>query len=151
MNHMLNSSMPVSDINSAIRRSIRRLEDISRTLYAAEHAAVLEIARELHALERDTPSREPEAFETPNLDAFGYATVLGYLNVEAPWFLMNMEDPVRDTIVLGQRVSRFCARNGVKVVRVEACEHVKARYAKVTHVNAYPTHVLNAVLFEGAR
>ena len=148
---MLNSSTVLAEINSAIRHNARRLEILSRHLSGPTRSAVAAIADNLRDLERDTPSREPEAFVTPNLDAFGYATVLGYLSVEAPLSLLNMDDPVRETIELGQRVSRFCARNGVKVVRVEACEHVKARYAKVTHVNAYTNHVLNAVLFEGAR
>lgn len=129
---------------------------ILRAEYADRKAGVPPVHRlgaminALNNLETAAPSRDPAAFEAPNLDAFGYATVLSYLNDEDPLTLAALADPVRDTIGLGVKATALCHARGLKVIKIPACEHVKARYAKVTHVNAYPVAVLAEVIFGSA-
>lgn len=134
----------VSTIASAIRATLR--EDAVHAHRGHDLGHRLFVMRlKLSELERDLPSRDPAAFETPNIDAFGYATVLGYMNQIDPLGVLTMDDPVRETIQIGVRVAAICRQRGLKVVKVPACDHVKQRYAKVTEVNAYPTHVLDEV------
>jgi hypothetical protein len=133
-----------SDITSALRSIQSGLRDHDMPVVSRMYRA----ANQLSQLETTLPSRDPSAFTTENLTAFGYNTVLGYLNDTDPLALLEMADPVRDTIPMGMKIAARCHAKGLKVVKVPACEHVKARYAKVTHVNAYPIAVLAEVLDE---
>jgi hypothetical protein len=133
-----------------ITTAIRCILNTERYLTATGFSALARldgVKAALQRLEQDIPSRDPSAFETANLDAFGYATVLGYMNEHDPLTLQEIADPVRDTISLGLWATARCQMLGLKVVRVPACDHVKARYRKVTHVNAYPVGVLAEVIF----
>lgn len=140
------TNISTSAVTSAIR-TILRLSAPVVGLTASDRIALM--TRGLRDLETSLPSRDPSAFETDSLDAFGYDTVLGFMNKYDPLTLLGMDDPVRDTIQTGREVTRRCLERGLKVVRVPACEHVKARYAKVDMVNAYPILVLNEVVFGG--
>lgn len=132
-------------ITSAIR-SILRDDEFLRSHGATEVARIRELRGQLVALETDLPSRDPAAFEAPNLDAFGYATVLSYLSDTDPLSLQDLNDPVRDTIAVGRQATALCLSRGLKIVKVPACAHVRQRYAKVSHVNAYPIGVLAEVI-----
>lgn len=133
------------EITSAVRHILR--EDQHLRDCAAPIGRRMEFMHEsLRRLEQNLPSRDPAAFETANLDAFGYATVLSFLNDTDPLALMEMEDPVRNTIPMGLAAAALCRARGLKIVRVPACDHVKQRYAKVTHVNAYPVSILGEAL-----
>lgn len=132
-------------ITSAIRDILRADDDVLGKDSAMSRLTVMRFA--LLNLEASLPSRVHEAFETPNIDAFGYATVLGYLNEHDPLTLLNINDPVRETIRLGRKATALCLMRGFKIVKVPACDHIQQRYAKVTHVNAYPVTVLADVIF----
>jgi hypothetical protein len=139
------TELPVSTITSAIRAILRADEDVIGKGHPAARLANLRFA--LMDLEAKLPSRDPDAFETPNLDAFGYATVLGYLNEHDPLTLLMTHDPVQETIRLGRKATALCLQRGIKIVKVPACDHITQRYAKVTHVNAYPVAILAEVVF----
>lgn len=142
------NTLPTSDITSAIRAAIRKDDhDRHRGMPISARVSALRLA--LSDLERGLPSRDPAAFETPNLDAFGYATVLGFINDADPLALQDMADPVRRTIHYGIMATKLCHKRGLKIVKVPACEHIQQRYAKVTHVNAYPVAVLAEAIFGG--
>lgn len=139
------TNLATCDITSAVRAILRADEERSTSI---THPAMrLGYMREaLRSLEQELPSRDPAAFETANLDAFGYATVLSYLSDTDPLSLQDLDDPVRDTITIGRQATALCLSRGLKIVRVPACTHVTQRYAKITHVNAYPIGVLAEVI-----
>lgn len=132
-----------SAIASAVRTILR--DDDNAAAHLSTGTRLTAVRSALRNLEASIPARDPAAFEPPNIDAFGYATVLGYPNQIDPLGVLTMADPVRDTIQIGVRVAAICRQRGLKVVKVPACDHIKQRYAKVTEVNAYPTHVLDEV------
>jgi hypothetical protein len=141
------TNTPTCAITSTIRHILR--EDQYLRDCAAPITRRMGFLREgLMRLEQNLPSRDPAAFETANLDAFGYATVLSYLNDTNPLSLQDLNDPVRDTIAIGRQATALCLSRGLKIVRVPACAHIQQRYAKVTHVNAYPVGVLAEVIYE---
>jgi hypothetical protein len=142
---MMNTS--ACEVTSAIRY-ILRANYSDRLSGVPEVLRLNSLLRSLADLEVNLPSRDPAAFETANLDAFGYATVLSYLNDTDPMSLQDLEDPVRDTIAIGRKAAALCLSRGLKIVRVPACDHIKQRYRKVTHVNAYPVGVLAEVIYE---
>ena len=145
-------SVPTQDymtVTAAVVAHIRAiLREDDRRVGQDPQYRVSTLRMSLKNLERNLPSRDPEAFDTPNLDAFGYATVLGYITETFPQLVEDLEDPVRDTIALGVKAVAMCHASGLKVVKVPACQHVKERYPKVLKVNAYPKAVLEKV-FKG--
>lgn len=154
----MSDTTTISAITSAIRNinrnATRRLNDAKSAnrsgMYhpaATYHNILGEMVSELDELVRTIPARTPEAFASVNLTAFGYNTVLGYLNEEDHLSLQMMEDPVRSTIKMGHKATALCLSRGLKVVRVPACKHITERYAKVTHVNAYPIAVLAEAIY----
>ena len=141
----MQNQIDTATVTSAIRAILREDDDAQFQKNPCARLTAMRFA--LMDLEVKLPSRDAAAFETANIDAFGYATVLGYLNEHDPLTLLNIEDPVRATIVLGRKATSLCIMRGIKIVKVPAPAHVTQRYAKVTHVNAYPVSILAEVIF----
>lgn len=142
----MTGTINVSTVASEVRRIIR--VDRAAPGSSTPHMRLTVVMDALRDLETKLPSRDVEAFETPNVASFGYATVLGWLAEQDPLTLASLADPVRDTIEVGLKATALCHKRGLKVVKVAACDHVKQRYAKVATVNAYPSDVLAEVLAE---
>lgn len=93
----------------------------------------------LHSLEKNLAPDDADAYQ---IDILGFDTVLSYLSKTNPEALDLILDPVFDTISDGLNLSRRARCRGIPILKVSAPAHIKARYPKVSHVNAYPTHLL---------
>lgn len=94
----------------------------------------------LQNLERDVASTTDDAYQ--GTEIVGYDTVLGYLSKYDPVVMDLTLDPVFDTVADGKALAQKCRARGATILRVAACKHIKQRYPKVTHVNAYPINLL---------
>lgn len=114
--------------------------EVRRIQHALDgYVPMYEVRGMLDRLERDIAPDTPAAYACP---VEGFDTVLSYLSKHDQIILELAHDPVRDFIVDGKNLAK-CARNrGLPVLRVAAPEAVSVRYRRVTHVNAYPTHLL---------
>jgi hypothetical protein len=117
--------------------TIYRIRHIRRSLPEAHPLAV---AAALECLEHEIAGTETEDFDDCPVE--GFDTILSYLARTNPEAFSLMDEPVHGTIREGFLVAQKARIRGLPIIRVVAPAHMRRRFPKATHVNAYPTHLL---------
>lgn len=92
------------------------------------------------ALEHEIAGTAQEDFNACPVE--GFDTILSYLSRTNPEAFDLIDQPVHGTIRDGVFATKYAHTRGYPVLRVTAPPHMKRRFPKATHVNAYPTHML---------
>lgn len=128
--------MNAQDTTASIRNIRRVLAD---HVSGKRPASPSMIIRAMENLERDLA---PDTAESYEIGIVGFDTILSYLSKEDRFTLDMMDDVVFNTIEDGKALSKSARARGLPILKVSAPAAITTRFPKVTHVNAYPTHLL---------
>jgi hypothetical protein len=108
--------------------------------YAVVGDCAYKMKANIEALEHEIAGTDLEDFNACPVE--GFDTILSYLSRTNPEAFDLIDQPVHGTIRDGVFATKYAHARGYPVLRVTAPPHMKRRFPRATHVNAYPTHML---------
>jgi hypothetical protein len=135
---------------AALTTTIRELRSIHRDAQAAltaGQAALDTTLSRIKALELAlVPQGEQDFGEPLTLNGVEYDTIIGRIARADYLRLVEMRDPVRETLPLGMLAAALRREGGYPSVSVKAPPAITTRFPKIRSLNAYPVEIIERVL-----